>query len=205
MAEKNRGQLRTAIRDVLSEPVAARWSDPTINEYINSALEALSRALLRTKTATTSVATNTETVSLPADCLVLNGLYWVNANGDVKPIVRQVTDRIPVEEGDDTETGIPGKYWFIDDVIYLRPLPEEAGTVKFEYYYRLPDLENDKDVPALPGLSSYIKAHAVFEAYFDDGDPRYELWKQRRGEELSSWMALEVSNYSTGFRVSGNF
>lgn len=206
MADKNRGELRAAVREVLREPVAARWSDATINDYINNALEELARALMRTKTDTSSV--DTETVNIPEDCLILNSLYWKDSAGNKTEIIRQFDDRVPLTnyEGDtDKNTGIPDKYWLINNVIYLRPIPDTAGTIEFEYYQKLPELASDEDVPALSGLNNYIKAHAVYEAFFDDGNPMYELWKQRRGEELASWMSTEISMYSIGFKERENW
>jgi hypothetical protein len=203
MADKNRGDLRTAIREVLREPTAARWSDTTIDDYINNALVELARALMRTKTDTASVAASAETTTLPTDCLILNSLYWEDADNNITEIFRQYT-RFPLsdlDEDNDEETGVPDKFWLINDVPYFRPIPEAAGTVTFEYFYKLPELDDDADVPVMSGLNNFIKAHAVYEAYFDDGDPRYEIWKQRRGEELASWMSTEVSSYSTGFKV----
>jgi hypothetical protein len=202
MADKTRLELRTAIREVLREPTAARWSDTTINDYINNALVELSRALMRTKTGDVSVAAEAETVTPPADLLILNTLYWVDADNNQTKIYRQYD--VPVtnlDEDNDEGTGTPDKFWFIDNLVYLRPLPTSAGTAKFEYYYILPELDTDDDVPILSGLNNYIKAYGVYEAYFDDGDPRYELWKQKKNEELASWMNAEVCNYSTGFKV----
>ncbi len=204
MADKNRGELRTAIRSVLREPVAARWLDTDINDYINNALEEVSRALLRTKKSTALVAKNAETVTLPTDCLILNELFWVDINNVITPIYRQFEDAIPTTAAVN-DIGTPTKYWLIDNLIYLRSVPDTAGTVQFVYYYKLPELNSDTDVPALSGLNRFIKACGVYEAYFDDGDPRYELWEQRKNKELISWLGVESSTYATGFKQQENW
>lgn len=204
MADKNRGQLRTAIRSVLKEPTAARWSDTDINDYINNALEEVSRALMRMKTVTSSVLKDAETVSLPSDCLVLHELYWIDSNDDKTEIERQFEDQVPMTDTAD-DTGTPTKFWLINDTVYLRPVPDANGTVEFLYYWEMPDLDSDDDTPALSGLNNVIKAHAVYEAYFDDGDPRYEIWEDRRNKELLSWLSIEASICSTGFKQEENF
>lgn len=204
----NRLELRTAIRGVLREPTAARWSDADINSYINNALEEVSRALLRRKTATASVAIDTDTVTIPTDCLIISHMFWVDADDNVSEIEREFDDQIPIddyEDDDDDDTGVPDKYWLIDDAVTLRPIPAAAGTVKFVYYYSLPELDEDTDSPALDGLDRFIKAHGIYEAYFDDGDPRYEIWKQRKVEELLSFLSVESSKYGTGFKVKESF
>jgi hypothetical protein len=192
----NRGDLRTAIRSVLMEPAAARWGDADINGYINNAIAEVSRALLRKKTAEVSVLAGTETVTLPSDCAVPTDLFW---NDD--KIARVLDEEIPTG----SDTGTPDRYWLIDDVVYFRPIPDEDGSAKFVYYYNLPSLSTDTDSPALDGLDNFIKAHGVYEAYFDDSDPRYELWNQRRAQELAAFLSLEASKYSIGFKVKERF
>jgi hypothetical protein len=190
----NRQELRLIVREVLREPVPARWSDALLNTYINNAIGEVEKALMRTKTDTADVEAGQETVSLPEDCYALNSLHWVGS-GEIK---RQYSGVPDMEEG---VTEIPDRYWLIDNKVYLRPTPKEPGTVKFEYYYKLPRFITDDDVLPLDGLDNFVKAHTVFEAYFDDGDPRFEIWKQRKNEELATWMTAEISSYSTGFKV----
>lgn len=190
----NRQELRLIVREVLREPVPARWSDALLNTYINNAIGEVEKALMRTKIDTADVEAGQETVSLPEDCYALNSLHWVGS-GEIK---RQYSGVPDMEEG---VTEIPDRYWLIDNKIYLRPIPKKPGLIKFEYYYKLPRLITDDDVLPLDGLSNFVKAHAVFEAYFDDADPRFEIWKQRKNEELATWMTAEISSYSMGFKV----
>jgi hypothetical protein len=195
----NRLELRTAIRSVLREPTTARWPDPDINSYINNALEEVSRALLRRKTATSAVLANAETVTLPTDCLILTDLFWVGDN--TTEIVREFDEEVPMN----SDTGLPDTYWLIDDVIYLRPIPNAGGTVKFKYYYSLPSLDTDEATPSLNGLDAFIKAHGIYKALKDDSDPRFELWDTERQKELLAFLGVESSKYSTGFKVKERF
>lgn len=190
----NRKEIRVAVRDVLREPVPARWSDATLNTYINNAISEAEKTLMRSKVSTIGVEAGQEIIQLPSDCNVLNTLYWKNDE-----IKRQFAG-LPM--GD--EKDVPSKYWLINDEIILRPIPNEPGTITIEHGYELPKLYTDDDSP-VDGLDSFVKAHAVYEAYFDDGDPRFELWRQRKTEELVLWMNREMSNYSIGFRVDERF
>ena len=190
----NRLELRTVIRSVLREPVPARWSDNDLNRYINKAIEDVSLSLSRQMMA--SLQQSTETFNMPDDCLILTEVYW-NDN----PIERELGASIPTG----TDTGTPSRYWLIDDVGYLRPIPDIEGTMKLMYYYSLPSMVADTDEPPLKGMDNLIHAHAVYQAYFEDGDPQFQIWRQRRDEEFISFIGTELNNYSTGFQVKENF
>ncbi len=190
-------ELITAVRNILREPVAARWTDNDIKRYLNSGLSDLAKLSEKTKTSSISVTYSTSSIVIPSDVLAIKTLYWYDANSgkiELEPSVESMPD-------DDISTGTPEKYYLLDDNIILRPIPVIDGTLYLAYTKKPAQLLNNTDTPELKDSDDALISYAVWRAYFEDGDPRATLWENDYAKQALKWQAVEMENYEQPFRV----
>lgn len=185
---------RIALRERLSEPVAAAWTNAELDRYLNEGVR--------------EIAIRTECLADIADIAVSIGVYLVNVPADVNRIHRAEwvssiiaefsgSDRIyPLRytqinnldnlrgSGQETMTGTPEIYstWgypgssTFKTVLY--PRPQTAGTLRI-HYYRLPAVASGEgDLLDIPnGWDHLVYDYAEFRARLKDGDDAWQVAK----------------------------
>ncbi len=100
----------------------------------------------------------------------------------------KITDReddsISLDTSTSTSTGVPCYYWEWSDVIELRPIPNDALTLKI-YSYDLPDVVSAGSTLSVPlryhvGMVDYLVAHmATKEKNFQAAGVYQAIWSKR--------------------------
>lgn len=157
----NRGTMRNLVRHYLNEPIAAFWTDATLNTLINvgvlkahNRIKAVSRYHFTTR-ATFPTVVNTEYYSLPTDCKDVKLVTRLNSEGRELPLAYvpwpDPTEFTPLTMLDPTagsgEDG-PSMYWIVGASIRILPRPQSVLTMKLYYEARLSPLTDDAEVPS---------------------------------------------------------
>lgn len=182
-------QLRTKVRSILQEPVAARWSNADIDSYLNDGLQDMAKTAERLRTKEVAVAIGTATITFPDDLLVLHSVYWGDSSSKTELLLAQ--DTLPA---DDLTKDTPVYFYLLDGSIKLRPIPNVAKTIYFVYYWKPRLMVADTDIPELEKTENALISYAVYRAYFEDGDPRATLWEQDYAKQQLKWLAIEGQN-----------
>jgi hypothetical protein len=194
-------EIRTRIRSILQEPFPARWQDTDINAYINAGLRDIAILAERIRTKTIDVAIGVETVTFPTDMLTLKTIYW--GDGSQRYELDKALNTYP---SDDTTQDDPTTAYIYDQAIHLRPKPQAAGKVTIVYHMKPVDMTLDADTPELQGAEDALISYGVYRAYFEDGDPRSQLWEQDYSKEQLKWLAVErENNNSPAFQVKARW
>lgn len=192
-------EIRAAVKSNLRDAAASsqsRWPNSEIDRYINMGLLDIARSADRRKLISQNVAGGAETVAMPNDCLVLEGLAW-EQNG-VRYALQPASGDLPGSNG---VTGLPTVYWILGDYVYLRPVPNANGTLWFVYRPRPPALVNDSDTPSLPDVDNLLIAYATWKCFLADGDGQFQLWQNEYTMELSRWLNSERQQQYKARRV----
>lgn len=192
-------QMVTRVRDILKEPVPARWTDEQIKGYLNRGQESLAILAERTKTEEETLLAGTGSFGFPEDFLMMKGLYWLDA--PYKREIKPGTSMIPL---DDTTTGDPRYYYLQNDRIEIRPIPVTDKVIYIVYYQRPPDM-TDNDTPFFRFSEDALVSFAVFRAYAEDNDPRMQLWEEDYIKQSRRWLVTETQNYQEPFQQLPNW
>lgn len=187
---------RTALRERLSEPTAAAWTDAELNRFLN---EGCREIAIRTEYIATSVDVNVAagTYQVPltgaAGLLRIHRAEWINtqslgSSDQIYPLsYTQLNNLDSVRgSGQQTMTGIPSMYstWGANVTsnspkIVLYPKPSSAGTLRV-WYYRTPvEATLDTDTLACPeGWEHIVYDYAEYRAKLKDGDQSWQVAKQ---------------------------
>lgn len=171
------GSYITAVRGLLNQPNAANsfWSDADLTAYINEAIRMYYLEVTNndegfwTKTADFDIVANQETVTLPADCFEIKAVYKSVSNGFiVLPYRNAESTSYSTNGGTGTNTYFPS-YYFREDAIVLRPVPNfsETASLRIEYIYFPDMLQNAGDTMnanVLPIFRQLIEMYAVYKA-----------------------------------------
>ncbi|GAB7387353.1 hypothetical protein BSNK01_11890 [Bacillaceae bacterium] len=185
-------EMRERVRSILQEPVPARWSDEDINGYLNEGLLDLAFMAQRPKSTEIPLAAGQSTVTFPSDFLSIREIYWGDTKGK-KPLYLAVED-LPL---DDETKGTPKKFYLLNGTIEIRPIPDEAKNVYIVYVATPKELVNDNDVPEFPRCERVLISYAVYRAYYEDGDPRSQLWRQDFDQQLVNWLTVDRQTQPT--------
>lgn len=74
---------------------------------------------------------------------------------DFKDIDRQYPDTVS------NTPQVPQYYYFVNDQIYLYPVPDRNMVVKYRYYRTVEDLQNPEDVPVIPENWKWVLVNGV--------------------------------------------
>ncbi|MCL6557464.1 MAG: hypothetical protein K6U74_01440 [Firmicutes bacterium] len=187
MANSTLLALRAAVRRILLDKATSansRWSDDELKGFFNAAILDMSRVARRLKidSAISFAAGEDYKAWAPADYLELYKFIWVTNSGGKYDLVSGAQE-FPMS----TDTGDPKEYWYIDGKIYVRPIPDRAGTLTPVYYRRFADLVNDEDIPEPEDADDILKARALAEALDFDGNPLSKIWSDKYDRLLGFW------------------
>lgn len=158
----NRSEIRTLVREYINEPVAAFWTDASLNRLINIAMpkvhnriKSISRYHFTTRVTFPTVA-GTEYYNLPTDCKDVKMLTRFNSEGRELPLTMapwpDPTAFTPLAMLDPTagtgEDG-PSVFWVVGRALRILPRPASVVTLKLYYEARLTNLTDDADIPTL--------------------------------------------------------
>lgn len=201
---KTLAQLIVRVRNILEEPIAARWSDDMITDYLNKAQEDLAILAERLKTSEVTLTAGEGTLSFPDDFLMLSELFW--DDGTFKHEIKSGSSKIPLDDDTDTDTvDGPQYFYLIDGAIEVRPLQSTDTDIIITYYEDPPEMEDDTDTPAFNHSQDTLIAGAVYKAYLDDNDPRQQPWLENYSREQMRWLAIETQNYQDAFQQQNNW
>lgn len=201
MANSDLLKLRTAVRKILLDKAPSansRWSDDELRGFFNAALLDMSRLAQRIKLgAPLSFAVNDEYQAFaPTDYLEIYTLEWtITGTGKKYELITGEED-YPTSD----DTGDPTEYWHIDGNIYVRPIPNRAGTLTPVYYKRFADLMEDTDIPEPVDADDILKARALADALDYDGNALAEIWKKKYENLLGAWGVDEKRRYKQARR-----
>lgn len=175
-------ELRTSVRDRLSEATASQWSADMLKRWINEGLQDVARRTETLQDTTDITATiSLQEYSLPSDILRVYRVEWRPTSGNVHPLeYRDFNTMDSVWWGSQTtavSTPVLFTMWgyppLLKMIVY--PSPSEAGSFKL-YYYRLPaTLVNDADIAEIPeGWTDLVVSYCEFMALRRDRDPRWQ-------------------------------
>lgn len=185
---------RTALRERLSEPTAAAWTDAELNRYLNEGVREIAiRTECLATTADIAVAVGVYLNSAPATVNRIHRAEWVSSiiadfsgSDQIYPLrYTQINNLDRMRgSGQETVTGIPEIFstWGYPGTatfkIVLYPRPQTAGTLRI-HYYRLPtDASVDADLLDLPaGWDHLVYDYAEFRARLKDGDDAWQVAK----------------------------
>lgn len=108
-------------------------------------------------------------------------------------------DQITGSRPDTTGKGTPTSYFVWNETIYLRPVPDDAQTLKLYGYKQPADVTSGTDTLLLPEMFHYILIDYVTAemAFKDNNNPvgSYYSTKYQRGvERIRAWVARRKRN-----------
>ncbi len=171
------GKLLTNVRNYLGQPNASnsRWSDYELMEYINEGVRMyFAEVVLNmegqfTTMSDLNIVSGTETVDLPSDCYEVKALYKKLSDGyQVLPYQNAILQSYSTSGIGSGDTFFPS-YYFRDNKIVLRPIPDfsETSGLRIEYV-RFPEtLINGGDTltsSVSPVFKQLIEMYAVYKA-----------------------------------------
>lgn len=197
-------QLIARVRDILEEPIAARWSNDMIKDYLNKSQEDLAILAERLKTKKVTLAAGAETIPFPNDFLMLSELFWID--GTKKHEIKPGSSKIPIDDDTDTDTASGPQYFYlINGAIEIRKSQSTNTEIIIVYYEDPPEMTVDGALPYFNHSQDALIAGAVYKAYHDDNDPRQKPWIESYGREQMRWLAIETQNYQSAFQQENNW
>lgn len=184
-------ELRTDLRDRLSEASARQWPDASLNRYINEGARDLSR---RTEclrdTANIAVVIGTQTYTGPTNLIRLHRIELITADSNIALEYRDYSSMDSVwHSAQSSRDGHPVYYttWGMPPLfkIILYPTPSAVGTLKV-FYYRFPaNVTVDATAVEVPeGWQDLVVLFAESTALRRDADPRWQEAKAEYMERL---------------------
>ncbi len=201
---KTLAQMVTDVRNILEEPVPARWTDAKLKEYLNKCQEDFAVLAERLKTEEVTLDAGDGTLPFPDDFLMMSEMYWMD--GDQKREIKPGTTNVPLDDSANTSpaTG-PTRYYMVNGVFEIRPVQAVDTDIIIVYYEDPDDMVEDDDRPHFNHTQDALIAGAVWMAYRDDNDPREQLWSNNYSIEKQKWLVIETQNYQDGFQQISNW
>ncbi len=189
-------ELRNRVRDILNEPVPARWSDTLLNAFLNEGLNDIAKLTPALTETTISVKQGDTYIALPLDLLALDSLFY----GPDRHEIKRALEPLPP---DNTTLGTPEWYYPRADGNYLIwPLPDINTTVVVVYNKKPTQLSADTDEPSIAGADTALIAYAVWKACLVDGNfQAAALWEVEYGKEATKFLSIQDRNHSGAFHV----
>lgn len=152
-------QIRTEIRRNLRDTDSSRqrYTDAVLLDFINEAQrEVVNATWLGEKTSSYILSPLTTFYSLPTDLIVITNVDFKDRGNTTLPLQEMTLRGLNARNPDWRRTqGTPLEY-YVDkattssqlQISYI-PIPtsQSTGTVTIRYYYQVPDLSSDSDVP----------------------------------------------------------
>lgn len=142
------------------DPLVDRIKDWTNEVYIEMCNLGYWRFLEAQGTITTSAGV--ENYSLPSNCQanrIIDVMEMETPSLLKRTDFKAIDDRYP----DTTlpSRSIPDSYYFVNNSLYLFPVPETAITIKFRYYKTVSELVNATDVPEIPEHWKWVLVNGI--------------------------------------------
>lgn len=144
---------RTQARALLNEATAGFWLDSELNQWANDAADDIA-------TETKSIQKNVSitTISGTADyafSTIASDLLWpviVRFKGRKLQFIdfREQESHQSGKVDSDLTSGTPSFYLIFGSTLTLEPAPDEAATLRVDYYARATSMSADTDTPGLP-------------------------------------------------------
>jgi len=180
-----------ALRERLSEPTAAAWTDAELTRYLN---EGVREIAIRTECLATTTDVNVligvYRIAVPANVNRIHRAEWssgaVTSTSAIYPLrYTQINNLDNVRgSGQQTQTGTPEMYstWGYPGTstfnVIVFPKPQTAGVLRI-HYYRIPvDAVAGADLLDVPnGWEHLVYDYAEFRARLKDGDDAWQVAK----------------------------
>lgn len=155
----NRGEIRTAMRNLLNEDSAGFWTDAKLNSYIDLANQRVNSIIstLRedyfTISATFLLQSGVKSYDLPGDCHFVRRLEIYNLS-DPSDITKLDPLPFPRMEGGNewpfTASERPARFVVRGTQFDAWPIPDQNYPARIYYDQRKDNFTTDNDVPASP-------------------------------------------------------
>lgn len=179
MAKKTLLELRTAAREELLEPTAARWTDAQLNRYLNDGQRDLAEVVRDKARVTINVTAGQSSAVLPSTVHAVEEVWW--ESGGTRSEV--VFSNRPFEP-DTASLGTPVKAWIEGDTLRFWPAASSDGTLLIKGVPGVAAMVDDTDTHGLPDdptAEEALVAYCVWHAYLSDFDPQREIWAAKYG------------------------
>lgn len=165
-------QLRTAVRDEISEPTPGFWSNAEIDRWLNRANYDLADAAAVESSTSSTVTTVSGTASyaLPTGFGQVQQVEFVDPSDATAFRLLQPFD---ISERID-QVGEPEGYYILGGLLFISPTPDAVYSIKLWYYKAGVTLALDADVPIIPSkYHDLLTLFAVSQAKRKADDPAY--------------------------------
>ncbi|NLZ95987.1 MAG: hypothetical protein GX921_09220 [Bacteroidales bacterium] len=190
-------EIITAVRSILREPIAARWSDDDIKRYLNSGLIELANAAEKTTTKEVLITAGTSGIEITDDMLTIHAVYW-ELDDEFKELYPGI-ETLPKSKAQ----GLPKEYYIIDDAIKLSPVPDIDGAAKIAYVKKPASMVTDTDKPELKNADNVLIAYGAWQAFLEDGSPYTQIWEAEYAKRVMNWVSVYSDDYQRAFRTKG--
>lgn len=171
-------QLRTAVRDEISEPTPGFVSNTEVDRWLNRANYDLIDAGAIQSTTSQSITTvdGTETYDLSSDAGLVEQVELVDASDSTEfTILRPLS----IEERHTDGKGEPHGYYVQNTKLVVVPIPDATYTLRVWYTRAGVTLALDADVPIIPArFHDLLTLFAVSQAKRKSDDPSYVTYLQ---------------------------
>ncbi|MGI0134705.1 MAG: DUF6682 family protein [Candidatus Micrarchaeaceae archaeon] len=180
--------LRTRLRSLLDETTALFWTDAQLTEWLNDGCSDLARRaeIIETINSTIAALVNTSTYALPANCLRVTSIEYLNA-GITYPITPTTRSNVNRMFGGGMSASIP-LYFIVFGLMgsatipaqfTVYPPPSLAGTFNIYYYASPTPMVADSDIAQIPnGWEELPVVYAQFKAMQKNQDPTWQAIAQ---------------------------
>lgn len=198
-------QIVTASRRKTNAESDSFYSDEELYGLIDEAILDLLGTEYALESVDTSITTvsGTRTYSVPASTIAIKRVEW---NGETLRKIDgfKVDDELTADNPDSTATGTP-RYWFeFADLIYLRPVPSSAATLKVFRSKTPTPITTSTQTIEIPvhwhrGITNYLAwAQAIKDEDFATAD-RYDKKWQKVVKDFRNW--AKRRKVAGGFRT----
>lgn len=174
----NLGQIRTAVRDEISEPTAGFWSNAEIDRWINRAnYDLVDAAGIESASAQTiTTIDGTESYSLASDAGLVEQVELVDKTDSTEfTILRPLS----LEQRDTDGKSEPVGYYVNGTKLFVVPVPDGVYTLRVWYTRAGVTLSADSDTPIIPArFHDLLTLFAVSQAKRKGDDPAYQTYLQ---------------------------
>lgn len=173
----NKGEIRTAVRDEISEPTPGFVSNTEIDRWTNRANYDLAEAAGMESGTSTTVTTvsGTESYDLASDFGLVDQVELVDASD---PNAFDILQPKEHQERQD-QTGKPAGYYVLAGKLYVVPKPDGVYTLRVWYLRTGVTLTADGDTPIVPArYHDLITLFDISQAKRKGDDPAYLTYLQ---------------------------
>lgn len=189
-------QLISQVRENLQDPAGSQWSDSVITQQLNDAQRAIAPMAFLVTSWSANVSAGTASVARPTDLLIPHKVYFQCGDDQWELIRRHGIPEDPV-----TITGDPDTAYFASGNIYIRPVPQQDGTIIISGNVRPPDLVNTTDTSVLEDAEPALVAYATWVCLASTGDPAALMWKEIYEQRRTEWAILDASKNPQRSRI----